>query len=253
MEILVTSGGTRVPVDRVRHIANMSRGTFGSKLATSLLCENPSAELTFLRAVGSCSPLSVNIDIHSNDSIECALKRLSDVVSLQSSVKGRYSEVSYKSFSDYAHSLEDICKNQRPDIVFLAAAVSDYGTKPLKGKVRSKSAEMSIPLKKLPKLIGRVRRWCPNAYLVGFKLLVDSTEKELIDAARDSIKKNGCDIVVANDLRDIQNDNHSVTLVLKDGGEFRQTAYGAMNYFEGPCTLAEWVVRVIMQDYKQKQ
>ena len=31
MKILITSGGTKIPIDLVRPITNMSRGTFGSK------------------------------------------------------------------------------------------------------------------------------------------------------------------------------------------------------------------------------
>ena len=33
MKILITSGGTKVPIDRVRSITNMSCGTFGSRIA----------------------------------------------------------------------------------------------------------------------------------------------------------------------------------------------------------------------------
>jgi len=37
MKILVTSGGTKVPIDDVRSITNTSSGSFGSKIVTSLL------------------------------------------------------------------------------------------------------------------------------------------------------------------------------------------------------------------------
>lgn len=32
MNILITSGETKIPIDLVRSITNMSRGTFGSKI-----------------------------------------------------------------------------------------------------------------------------------------------------------------------------------------------------------------------------
>ena len=46
MRVLLTSGGTRVPIDRVRDIRNMSMGTFGSRIALELLrlnarCDRP--------------------------------------------------------------------------------------------------------------------------------------------------------------------------------------------------------------------
>lgn len=37
MKILITSGGTRVPIDSVRHIANMSTGRYGAELADAFL------------------------------------------------------------------------------------------------------------------------------------------------------------------------------------------------------------------------
>jgi phosphopantothenate-cysteine ligase len=105
--------------------------------------------------------------------------------------------------------------------------VSDYGVENyVDTKIRSKESEMSIQLKVLPKLISNIRKWAPDIALVGFKLLVDSTEDELVDAARKSIKSNRCDFVVANDLRDIKSDERCVYLVysksvkfIKDDGE----------------------------------
>ena len=61
MKILVTSGGTKIPIDRVRDITNMSKGTFGSKIATELLKLNQ--EVYFLKAKGSRSPFKVEIDL----------------------------------------------------------------------------------------------------------------------------------------------------------------------------------------------
>ena len=48
---------------------------------------------------------------------------------------------------------------------------------------------------------------------LGFKLLIDSKQDELIAAAEKSIVDNHCDIVVANDLADIKSNNHRVHLV----------------------------------------
>jgi phosphopantothenate-cysteine ligase len=50
---------------------------------------------------------------------------------------------------------------------------------------------------------------------VGFKLLVGSTESELVEAARKSVEENGCDFVVANDLNDIKAGNHKIIVVDK--------------------------------------
>jgi phosphopantothenoylcysteine synthetase/decarboxylase len=37
MKILITSGGTKVPIDSVRHIGNFSTGRYGSEIADYLI------------------------------------------------------------------------------------------------------------------------------------------------------------------------------------------------------------------------
>ena len=44
MRILITSGGTKVMIDGVRHISNMSKGTFGSAICKSFLEKGHVAE-----------------------------------------------------------------------------------------------------------------------------------------------------------------------------------------------------------------
>jgi phosphopantothenate---cysteine ligase (CTP) len=215
MEVLITSGGTRIQIDRVRHIANMSRGTFGSEIARCFLQYEKEASVTFLRAEGSRSPMAVNIDMNAMTPTE-AIEQVARVVGFQQDNYMRFQEIKYKTFDAYAEHLKFLCTETKPDIIVLAAAVSDYGTKPLKGKVRSGAFELNIKLHKLPKLISKVRGWCPNAFIVGFKLLVDSTDEQLMAAAKDSLK-NKIDFVVANDLRDIQNNDHRVMFVDKNG------------------------------------
>jgi phosphopantothenoylcysteine synthetase/decarboxylase len=98
-------------------------------------------------------------------------------------------------------------------VIVLAAAVSDYGVEnPVDGKIRSNDM-LTIKLKQLPKIIYYIKEWCPKAKVVGFKLLVNSKERDLIDAAKRSINENNCDLIVANDLRDIKENNHKIHLV----------------------------------------
>ena len=68
----------------------------------------------------------------------------------------------------------------------------------------------------IPQVISNVKNWAPNALLVGFKLLVNSNDVELIENAKKSIVDNKCDMVVANDLRDIKNNDHRLIIVKSD-------------------------------------
>jgi phosphopantothenate-cysteine ligase len=224
MKILITSGGTKIAIDRVRHIANMSSGTFGSKIAYEALKAGNAVE--FFHANGSKTPFLVHENLADFDYVPGAGRQQFDDLIEKMHTFDRevklyrpvYKETTYDSFATYLLGLEKLVKDTNPDAIILAAAVSDYGVDNyMDGKIRSKDSDMSIRLKLLPKVISKVRAWAPNSVLVGFKLLVDSTDNELVERAFDSIKTNDCDLVVANDLRDIKNNAHKLIIVRKDG------------------------------------
>jgi phosphopantothenoylcysteine synthetase/decarboxylase len=123
-KVLVTSGGTKVPIDDVRSITNMSRGTFGSRIATEFLKVDDNIELTFLRAEGSCSPFIVKYDVK-----EGFFKNAFAFYNLHRFYKRnklRIKEITYKTYADYARIMDDLMENQSFDATVLAAAVSDY-------------------------------------------------------------------------------------------------------------------------------
>jgi phosphopantothenate--cysteine ligase len=205
MKILLTSGGTKINIDSVRHIGNMSSGTFGSAICKELLLAGH--EVAFLMADGSKTPFLMQISPNTPDSdIKSWREFCVNHVNL-------YSEHKYKTFDDYQASLVSLLESNRYDMVILAAAVSDFGVEnPVNGKVRTRG-DLQITLSPLPKMISQVKAIQPNTKLVGFKLLVNSSDQELVAEAQKSLKSNGCEFVVANDLRDIKNSNHRLLLV----------------------------------------
>jgi phosphopantothenoylcysteine synthetase/decarboxylase len=193
MKILVTSGGTKVKIDAVRSITNMSTGNFASKIALSFMCKDTwNSSLDFLMAKESKTP---------GNRFGCYVKRY----------------IEYVTFKEYSEHLFSLIGDNDYDIILLAAAVSDYGVDNyVDGKIRS-SDELVIRLKPLPKLISMVRTFAPNAVICGFKLLVNSTHEELLAACKDSLEKNRLDLVVGNDLRDIKNNDHKLLIAKSDG------------------------------------
>lgn len=209
MKILITSGGTKIPIDKVRDITNMSKGTFGSKIASELL--KLGHEVLFFRAKGSRSPMSMTFNL--TNTPELAPGQFIEWYYNSKKYFSNYKELEYSTFNEYRERLERWIKIEQPDIVMLAAAVSDYGVEnPHNGKIRSNDL-LTIKLVQLPKIIHLIKTWHPNCKLVGFKLLVDSKEYQLVDAAKKSIAENGCDMIVANDLADIKDGKHKVHLV----------------------------------------
>ena len=227
--ILVTSGGTQEPIDRVRFLMNHSHGTFGSKIAWELLAQNPSSRVIFLTAKWALTPFTVTGN-RAKELPEVIEARMRRIFWFYDRVGHRYEEIVYKDFADYAAKLEDIVKTRKPDATLLAAAVSDYlCASYVDGKIRS-ADDLTIALKHAPKLIGQVKKWCPDTKLVGFKLMVDSEDSQLIDAANRSVESNDCEFVVANDLRDIMNNDHRLLICDRTGVEEHKTNPDDKNY-----------------------
>ena len=213
MKILITSGGTKIPIDRVRSITNMSTGNFGAKIGTEAL--KAGHTVVFMKAKGSKTPFSRTVDLHTSPPGK-AFQVLKELQSLYEGHYNRYMEYEYSSFDSYAEELKFVIGVEQPDVIMLAAAVSDYGVENyFEGKLRSNDM-LKIQLKQLPKLITQIQEWAPKARLIGFKLLVNSKVRDLVDAAQRSVNENHCYMVVANDLQDIKDNAHKLQLVFAD-------------------------------------
>lgn len=213
MRVLITSGGTKVPIDPVRDITNMSRGTFGAKIATELL--KMGAEVDFLCAKDSRTPFSKTLDLVEEPDVKALIKEVIDFDDFCYKHRAQYKQFSYRNFNDYASELQRLIEERKPHVVVLAAAVSDYLVEnPMDGKIRS-GTDLTISLTPAEKLISKVRKWNQRKFfsLVGFKLLVGATDEELIAAAWKSVEENRCDLVVANDYLKLKGGNHEVILV----------------------------------------
>ncbi|MCK9154718.1 MAG: hypothetical protein M0P12_01240 [Paludibacteraceae bacterium] len=211
MRVLISSGGTKIGLDLVRHIGNMSNGTLGSRLGRDFL--KIADEVIFFRAEKSKSPMIAEVNF-ANSNLEANTKNFEQAKANWEQTGYKYHEHTYKSFEDYQSGLENLITLYKPDIIILAAAVSDYAPETVvQGKIRSKG-NLDIHLVPLPKVISKVRDWAGDkATIVGFKLLVDVDKQELIDSAKKSLVENKLDLVCANDLRSILNGNHLIHLV----------------------------------------
>ena len=208
MKILITSGGTKIPIDRVRSITNMSKGTFGSRIADAfytklfndqVMSRDFSHKIIFFMAKGSKRPMRQSIDNEYFDSGVDIMKY-----------------VEYSTFDEYKAGIEKLLSEEKFDIIVVAAAVSDYGVANYyNGKYRSREDDMCIKLVKLPKILPIMRKLAPDSTICGFKLLVDSTEDELLDAMKRQISESDVDLVIGNDLQDIKNDDHQLLVISK--------------------------------------
>jgi ribulose-5-phosphate 4-epimerase/fuculose-1-phosphate aldolase len=192
MRVLITSGGTIVKIDDVRHIGNFSTGSFPAKIASAALAKGH--EVIYLHSKNSKMP---------NASRKLKL-------------------IAYETYNEYAKELENILSKNKIDIVFLGAAVSDYGIKEYKGKISSSKPTLNIKLYRLPKIIKLVKLWSKvPLFQVGFKLLSNVTDKELIEVAYKSSLENRSDLTIANDLEKIKSGRREVILVTPERGAIK--------------------------------
>nr|CAG4718997.1 unnamed protein product [Naegleria fowleri] len=175
LRIIITSGGTAVPIDTVRYISNSSMGTTGAQIANE--CLDRGHLVHFLHSKASRVPNEFDPKHKSN---------------LHKHV--------YFTFDEYHEQLKNLVTTTQPDVVILSAAVSDYGVENKHNDKMSSDLEtQTLTLVKLPKIISLVKKWNPKVFLVGFKLLTGvQTVKELINTAYRHGIKNHSNLTVAN-------------------------------------------------------
>ena len=205
MNILITSGGTSEKIDRVRSITNHSTGQLGKIIAETLLDKGDQVTLV-------TTPKAVRPAAHPNLTI-----------------------VQIENVAELLETLEPLVHTH--DVLIHAMAVSDYTPVYMTGleavaassdmaeflnktnsesKISSQDDVQVLFLKKTPKIISLVKKWNPDIRLIGFKLLVNVTKEELLKTARASLIKNQAEIIVANDLTEISNQEHKAYLVGKE-------------------------------------
>ena len=226
MKILVTSGGTSEAIDRVRSITNHSTGHLGLVITEALI--KAGHEVCLITTSQAIKPVS-----HPNLKIIEIKNTLDLLEEMQNLVKDYQVLIHSMAVSDYTPvymtSLDEVQASQD---------LSEFLTKQnTESKISSKEDAQILFLKKNPKIISLVKEWNPKIHLIGFKLLVDVTKDHLIDVARESLKKNQADIIVANDLTQINSDQHLAYLVEEND---YQTAYSKQE-------IAELIIKKIQE------
>jgi phosphopantothenoylcysteine decarboxylase/phosphopantothenate--cysteine ligase len=177
LKILVTAGGTRMPLDAVRSIVNSSTGRTGADLAADLA------------ALGHAVTLLTAVDApHAED-----LERLER----------------YDDFDSFERSLRGLLAGETYDLLVQAAAVSDW--RPLlspdggalTGKLDAEGDTLTLRFARTPKLIASARAWSRNPALriVAFKLTAGADDAERRRKVAQVLANDGVAAVVANDLR----------------------------------------------------
>tara|TARA_B100000287_G_scaffold106508_1_gene98848 strand:+ start:288 stop:725 length:438 start_codon:yes stop_codon:yes gene_type:complete len=108
------------------------------------------------------------------------------------------------------------------DAVISAAAISDYVVEDSFSGKLSSDGNLDLRLSPFPKIIDGIVTWLRKQRgsdagpVVGFKLLSDADEEELVAAARSQIERSGVSAVVANNLSWVRGDGRRALWVTMD-------------------------------------
>lgn len=197
--VLITAGGTREPIDDVRYVGNFSAGSFGVAIANAF-ANRIDAQCTWAPSPGDSSVTLL------------APKETVERFTTHPFVK-------HEKYTDIKSLGRLLLENEtRPDIVVHAAAVADFSPVPSKGKISSDQDELTVTMKRNPKLLAGLRRaYGPQPYLVGFKLLSDVSKDELVEVGTNQLLDNNLDLTAANDLQDIRPLGRRVIAITPNG------------------------------------
>ena len=108
-------------------------------------------------------------------------------------------------------SVYDVMEKLVPemDVVIHLMAVSDFGFRPIHTKLKSDDPEgfiesMKERIYQTPKILSHIKTWNPNCFLISFKFEDGMVKDELLISARNSMMKNGSDVVIANDKEEMK-------------------------------------------------
>ncbi len=198
-KLLITAGPTRAPLDAVRYITNKATGRLGVLIAEEALRRG--ADVTFVYGRPSQVPV----------------------------VRGGAHDHLTLAAVETVHDLIAVFRRELPrgyDAVIHNMAVLDFEPAEVRDeKTGSQMKEWVVRLVPTPKAIKLVKELAPKTFLVGFKLEVGKALPEFLAIAQEFLKRNTCDLVVANDLRTIEGGQHTGHFITPRG-EVVQVAVG---------------------------
>ncbi|MBQ8681961.1 MAG: class II aldolase/adducin family protein [Bacilli bacterium] len=229
--ILITAGPTNEYIDEVMKITNMSTGRLGIELTRNYLDSLANVTLIATRSVFKSGlfekyqlakydnlksiPIETTTDMYK--ALERESTNLYDLI-IHSAAVGDYKpEFSFK-MEDITDEIVQAIKMGKVSYEEILNILTNPNCKVNDNtKISSYEPNLTVKLTLTPKLISYLREWYPNATLVGFKLLENTSKENLIEVARNLCIKNNMDYIIANDLHDLRQGDHLSYLVNRNG------------------------------------
>jgi len=172
MRVVITGGPSSEPIDKVRVITNRSTGELAIALADCF--GRAGHQVTLFLGQGAIFRQTGAVAFERNEDLDALL--------------------------------ESVERPATVDLVLHAAALSDFGVERVSeegacttaSKITSAARSLELRLVPKPKLIGKLRRLFPSAFIVGWKLEFDGDRADTIAEAKKQIRENHTDACIVN-------------------------------------------------------
>jgi phosphopantothenate-cysteine ligase len=238
MNILITAGGNTEKIDDVRSIRNTGTGRLGALVAEKLIASDANAHIFYVCDRHAVTPRGSKVSITRADDVTSlgeVVHRICSENSIDAMVHSMavsdYRVKNVTTIADVADAVKRYCLNGVNGIYENGeiSGKSDGSQNSLEkeianskdvregGKISSNLDDVLVVLERAPKIISLYRELAPNAIIVGFKLLADVEEDELVRVGYGLLKKNDCDYVLANDMKYLSRGGHIGHMIARDG------------------------------------
>lgn len=229
LNILVTAGGTTENIDTVRSISNMSTGKLGGLIAERFAEKVDVEKVFYVCAKTTVQPQSNKLEVIYIDnvaSLENAVREVIGRANIDIIIHSMaVSDYRVKAVTSAANLADLIISNldvvQQTDTPMAKAALASMLVTAESvirgdGKISSNVDDMLLFMERTPKIIALFQTLSPQSTLVGFKLLDHVPHETLIEKGVHILTQNKCSFVLANDLKDITDEQHIGYLINKD-------------------------------------
>jgi len=252
INIVITAGGTVENIDEVRKITNTSTGKLATFIYNEIIeyfkkIKSNDFKIHYIVSATACRP-----SVESKDTANIIFYEVTDTESVENTIIKILEQYKVNYFI-HSMAISDFTVSNVVEIKQLAKEINDKikskDEKDIQGIIEeilkqpeniiskdkkiSSSSDICLLLKNTPKIISLVKERDKDVFLVGFKLLKNVTEAQLIEVANNLAEKNKCDLVLANDMKYFREGKH-IGLLIKD-----KQVIGS---YEGKKDIAEGIV-----------
>lgn len=180
--ILITAGATREYLDPIRFISNSSSGLMGLSLAKA--CRNMGAKVTLILANSHLNTETINTEIN--------IINVSSVQEMYEAATANY---------------------ENADLVFAAAAVSDYKPKNYsQQKIKKAEDTLVVEMERNTDILFELGKNKTHQKLIGFA----AESENLLENALKKLERKNLDMIIANGLSNFGSKSGGVTIISKD-------------------------------------